>query len=285
MGRRIATRRTMTRDRSMSPHQESDVHQGQVQGDGQYGGEKGGEQRLSDDHAERDPADRDRNHDRGRQVDPAGRHERHAELRQRTLAEQNLADLEDDPAGAKEEQRVEPQRPGAPQVLQQADNPGGREALARVAGEERGEAGEREQRFGSRASDRPGFRQGQLERERGRGQEDQLAGAVLRHQRPPAFAPAERASAGGAVGIPDARTSIGGTSSMTCSSARRLRMDSTSTLGNAPRPRFTETARPSTSPRGTPLIGSSVVTTKEPSSTAASPPSHLSWPFWPEVPS
>src|SRR5262245_39867031 len=88
MGASSMASRMVTRVRSMSPHDPTRVHQREVKGDGDRGGEKRGEQRLAHHDADGDAADRDRDDDRGGEVDPAGGDERDAELGERAFAEE-----------------------------------------------------------------------------------------------------------------------------------------------------------------------------------------------------
>src|SRR5579862_73300 len=270
-GRRRNARTTRTRVRSISAHQPPGLDQREVQGNRHGRGQQRGEQRLPDEDADRNASDREGDDEGGGQVDPAGGDEGDGELGDRALPEQDLPDLEDDRSRAEEEERMEAERTRAAGVLEQADQPGREESLGGIAGEERGEARERQERLGPRPLEGPAVQDRQLAGQEQGPQGEKLAGAVLRHGRPPESAAA--------------RKSGGGTRTMTCSSERKSRSGSTSTFGKAPRPVLTDVTRPRLSPRGTPFSGSSVVRTAAPFSTGFSPPSHLSWPLSPEVPS
>src|SRR5262245_24993798 len=169
-----------------------------------------------------------------------------------------------------------PSGPALPRSLMRPMSHDARSPLAGVAGKERGEAGEREEQLGPHAAHRPVLEQREFEGEGGRGEERHLAGAVLDHYFPPPFA--------GREGRPLVRTSVDGTRSITCSSARKLRTGSTPTRGRGLRADDVPVTRPRMSPRGTPLTGSSVVTTSAPGSAGMSPLYHLSSPFSPAVP-
>src|SRR5258708_5476853 len=243
----------------------------EVQGDRQHGGEQGGEQGLADDDADGDAADAESDDDGRGEIDPAGGDEGNGQLGEGAFAEEDLADLEDDGARCEEQQRVEAERPGAAGILEEPDAPGGEQSLRRVAGEQGGEAAEREKGFGPGALEGPAVQGHQFAGQQDGGQEEVFGGAVLGHGLPP--------------GRAAARKSGGGIRTMTCSSERKSRSGSASALGRAPRPMLTDVTLPRLRPRGTPLIGSSVVRTVAPFSTGVSPPNHLIRPICPDVPS
>src|SRR5581483_4057857 len=206
-GRSRKARTIRTRERSMSLHQPRRLPEGGQHRDRQAGGEERREQRLPDDHADRDAPHADRNDDGRGEVHPAGREEGDGELGEGALPEQDLPNLEDDRARAEEEEGVEAERAGAAGVLEQPEEPGGQQSLGGVPREERRIAGERQQRLGTDPLHGPAVQHGELARQEDGAQKQEFGRAVPGHGRPP--------------GSAAARWSGGGTRTMTCSSERK----------------------------------------------------------------